>query len=82
MATKLTLRLDEHLILTAKSYALRNKTSLSRMIATYFKSLLLTNKNPTTISPLVQEISGIVPKATKATSLAKEYRQHLQKKYQ
>jgi hypothetical protein len=39
MQTKLTLRLDDHLIEQAKRYAARRGTSVSQMVAAYFQTL-------------------------------------------
>lgn len=39
MATKLTLRMDEHLIEVAKRHAATHGTSVSRMVAAYFEAL-------------------------------------------
>ena len=39
MDTKLTLKMDETVIISAKKYAEQNHHSLSRLVETYFKNL-------------------------------------------
>ncbi|MBL7686234.1 MAG: hypothetical protein JNK65_09420 [Deltaproteobacteria bacterium] len=78
--TKLTLRMDEGLIAEAKEYARGQNISLSQLVSHYLKSLK-GKKNKRSISPLVEEISGILSKRKSSVSLTKTYRQHLEKKY-
>jgi hypothetical protein len=81
MGTKLTLRLDDEIIRSAKNYAKEHKTSISRMVAAYLSSLTLRKESKASISPIVKEISGIIPEETDIQSLVDEYRFHLEKKY-
>lgn len=81
MGTKLTLRLDEEIIRSAKKYAKEHKTSISRMVAGYLHSLTLRKGSKASISPIVKEMSGIIPEETDTQALTDEYRLHLQKKY-
>jgi len=61
MDTKLTLKLDKFVIERAKEYASTNKRSLSRIIESYLKSLVIRNKNSDEpdieISPFVKSMS-------------------------
>lgn len=61
MDTKLTLKLDKFVIERAKEYASTNKMSLSRIIESYLKSLVIRNKNSDEpdieISPFVKSMS-------------------------
>lgn len=80
MQTKLTLRMDDHLIHTAKSFAGEQGKSLSRMVADYFK-LLAKKDDPsvkTDLPPHVKALSG----ALKGTALdEKDHKKHLESKY-
>lgn len=62
MDKKLTLSLNQKIIEKAKSYAKENKTSLSKMIETYFDSLTndRNNENEIQITPLVKSLCGVV----------------------
>jgi len=83
MDKKLTLSLDQSVIAKAKSYAKRNKTSLSKMIEAYFDSLtnneIIENEIP--ISPLVESLCGVIElpdgfdyKEAKAKYLLEKYK--------
>ncbi len=62
MNTKLTIRLDNEVINKAKQYALRNKTSLSKLVEAYFREL--TNNYKETKMEVtdkeLQKVSGTV----------------------
>jgi hypothetical protein len=61
METKLTLKLDQNVIQLVKIYAARNNRSLSKLVEDYFRNLIMeSNNNKKNISPLVQELSGII----------------------
>jgi hypothetical protein len=62
MATKLTLKLDETVILSAKKYAANNHRSLSRLVENYFRSLTVTPSHQKKHSPLVESLIGVVDK--------------------
>ena len=81
MATKLTLRMDESIIEDAKGYARAQGTSLSQLIARYLSSLKSSKKNKRPLSPIIEEISGILPKPIHRGPSFKAYRRHLEKKY-
>ena len=81
MDTKLTLKLDEKAIERAKDYASRRGVSLSRMVETYFLSLVEQEERarpePTGV---VAELAGIL--AGKEVDLSKEGRaRYLARKY-
>ncbi|MBA7545829.1 hypothetical protein ES705_38207 [subsurface metagenome] len=60
MATKLTLTLDNETIEAAKTYAKKNKISLSKLVEFYFKSLTSSFVNYNENIPLItKELSGI-----------------------
>lgn len=61
MDKKLTLSLDQKVIERAKRFAKLHKTSLSKMIESYFDSLTSAEENdniPTT--PLVKSLTGVI----------------------
>jgi hypothetical protein len=67
MATKLTLRIDEHLIEVAKRHAAARETSVSRMVAAYFAALDVLSSSgdvPDDFpapSPRVRALVGVLP---------------------
>ena len=79
MAAKLTLTLDNKIIEAAKTYAKKNKMSLSGIVELYFKALSSKNRN-NKIPPITKELSGIAKFTTKKSNkeLLKEA---LNKKY-
>lgn len=81
MNTKLTLKLDKNVIERAKSYAKERHTSLSVLVANYFKSLAEdNNQQDLELSPIVQELSGII-ELPEDFNLKEEYTDYLIEKY-
>jgi len=74
--------MDEDIIDEAKRYARTHETSLSQLIASYLRSLTHAKKVRGAISPVVQEIAGVLPRSFRIGSPIKGYRRHLRKKYQ
>ncbi len=60
METKLTLRLNRHVIERAKIYARNHKVSLSKMIEAYLDSVTKEKKQEVEITPLVESLSGVI----------------------
>jgi hypothetical protein len=60
METKLTLRLDQTVIKSAKKYAENNNRSLSKLVEDYFKNLSSENIPEEEYPPLVKKLSGII----------------------
>ena len=81
METKLTLRLDEEIIKSAKKYARENRTSVSKMVANFLNSLKSLEEEVYPISPIIKELSGIIPPEMDIASLIAEYPAHLQEKH-
>lgn len=84
MDTKLTIKLDKYVIDKAKDYASSHKKSLSRLIESYLKSLVLQDNSEDNeeihISPFVKSIStGISVPAD--LDYKKEYANYLIEKY-
>ena len=82
METKLTLRLNDHVIERAKIYAKSQKISLSKMIEAYLDSLTREKGelNSTLITPLVESLSGVI-NLTPDFDYKKEYADYLNEKY-
>lgn len=80
MDTKLTLKLDQSVIIRAKKYARKKEISLSHLIEVYLKFITNPKENEDETTPLVKGISGIlsVPKYFK---YKKAYKTHLSRKY-
>ena len=68
MPEKLTLTLDKRVIQSAKEYAARNRTSLSRMVEQYFRSLTSGSEfDEESVPPITRELTGMAEMDTKAT---------------
>lgn len=79
MNTKLTLRMDEFLIESAKEYSARTGKSLSRIVADFFRVIIEEKlEEEYQITPIVKSLTGIL----KESSLDKnDYKKHLEEKY-
>jgi hypothetical protein len=60
METKLTLKLDQSVITSAKKYAENNNRSLSRLVEDYFKNLSSETAQEEDYPPLIKKLSGIL----------------------
>jgi len=79
METKLTLKLDQKIIRSAKVYAENNKRSLSKLVEDYFRKLVSENEPSKQYSPLVVELSGVISER----DLEKlDYVEYLEQKYE
>ncbi len=83
MTTKLTLRMDEHLIEVAKRHAAAHDTSVSRMVAAYFEALeALSSVVPTGDLPAPSErlraLVGVLPTEPDPEGA---YKAHLERKH-
>jgi hypothetical protein len=79
MNTKLTLRLDEDLIKSAKKYANDTGKSVSQLVADFF--FLLDKKNvtdPDQLTPIVKSLKGSMKNANLDE---KDYKKYLEDKY-
>ncbi len=79
MNTKLTLRLDEDLIRSAKRHASLMGKSVSQMVADYFYLLdKKSSKGNQQITPVVKSLRG----SLKGSGVdEKDYKKHLEEKY-
>lgn len=73
---KLTLRLNQRLIEQAKEYAAQHNISVSELVETFF--LHLDRKKEPTHTPLVQQLTGILPANV---DVKQEYDRYLEEKY-
>lgn len=79
MNTRLTLNLNKSVIEGAKDCAKDNKTSLSRLIENYLNSLIQKEQKASTISPLVESLTGVIPEQSD-NDFQNEYYEYLDKK--
>ena len=79
MNTKLTLNIDKNIIEEAKSYAVNNSLSLSKLIENYLKSLTKASDKSKKISPLVESLTGVI--SCENIDERKDYRDFLIEKY-
>jgi len=79
---KLTLRLDENVIESAKIYACNHKISLSKIFKSYLDSVTnpKEDKNEISITPLVESLSGVINLPIEI-DYRKQYRDFLVEKY-
>ena len=82
MNTKLTLTIEEDVILKAKDYALSTGDSLSNLIENYLKAVVQNNSKNKEIklTPLVKSLKGSF-KASADFDYKKELQSELTKKY-
>ena len=78
MNPKLNLNIDTEVIYEAKTYAKTHKVSLSKLIENYLNSLTRESKAKSSVSPLVESLTGIIPNDFNER---KEYRNYIDKKY-
>ncbi len=79
MQTKLTLRLEEHLIEQAKTYAAQAGKSVSQVVAEYFR--LLTAQERRTVAPstpITQSLRGLLQESTLDE---RDYKKYLEDKH-
>ncbi len=79
MHTKLTLRLEEALIKSAKNHAKTMNKSVSQMVADYFYLLDKKSvKKPTQLTPIVKSLKGSLKNSNIDES---DYKSYLEDKY-
>lgn len=84
MDSKLTLKLNEDVIVRAKEYASNKKLSLSRLIENYLDSLTREQNEGFEISPFVKSISDgkAIPVDADWKTLREDYTEYLDEKHQ
>ncbi|GMO69809.1 MAG: hypothetical protein Ta2A_18180 [Treponemataceae bacterium] len=60
METKLTLKLDQAVIVSAKKYAESNHKSLSKLVEDYFKNMVYEYTPSKKYPPLIEKLSGVI----------------------
>ncbi|SHG50889.1 hypothetical protein SAMN05444372_106215 [Flavobacterium micromati] len=78
MNTKLTLNLDKEIINEAKTYAKSQSISLSKLIENYLNLLTISSKKKSSVSPLVESLTGIIPNDYDEKN---DYRNYIDQKY-
>lgn len=78
MNTKPTLSLDKKVIDEAKAYAKNHRVSLSRLVENYLYSLTYESKKNSSVSPLVESLTGIIPREYNEKE---DYRNYIDEKY-
>ena len=79
MNTKLTLRLDKHLIESAKEYSTKTGKSVSRIVSDFF--VIIKNeklKKNCSITPTVQSLKGVLKHSEISE---KDYKNYLEEQY-
>ena len=74
--TKLTVRVDRRWIEPAKEYAARHRTSLSRLISEYLRTLAMPEQS-TSGAPVLERLTGILP----SDADRDDFRRHLEEKH-
>jgi dsDNA-specific endonuclease/ATPase MutS2 len=79
MDTKLTLKLDKHIIENAKKYAKEKKISLSKMVESYLNSITKESEEKVEITPFVESLSGVINISKE--DYKEDYSDYLNEKY-
>lgn len=79
METKLTLKMDRRVIEAIKKYAKQTNRSVSKLAEDYFKRITSDYKKEPLITPLVQELSGVLSEKDLENL---DYTTYLEKKYE
>ena len=79
MQTKLTLRLDDHLVRAAKRHAKRAGCSVSLLVSGYFAAIAAAEARPST--SMAPKVSGLMGALEGSGVDDADYRAHLERKY-
>lgn len=80
MDTKLTLKLDSHIIEEAKHYAKESNTSLSKLIENYLSAITSDRPKKRKVNPIIESLTGIITLDEKK-DYRESYTKYLIKKY-
>jgi len=81
MDMKLTLKMDQAVIGRMKSYAARNRRSISRITEGYFRTLTGSRQgSEPKLAGVVAELAGIL-RDSRVTDHKAAYRRHIEEKY-
>jgi len=78
MHTKLTLRLDEALIVRAKNEAEKRGKSVSQMVGEFFSALGSASRTPSQLPPLTTSLVGALKRKSVSES---DYKRYIREKY-
>ena len=78
MNTKLTLRMDDALVQTAKKEATRRGKSVSQMVGEFFDALTSRRQENSAIPPITASLVGVLKGRNVSES---DYRRHLREKH-
>lgn len=83
MQQKLTLRMEDNIIKKAKSFAHSRQVSLSKIVADYFKFLVVAEEQQPLLkkTPVLRELTGILKTNGNSNDLINKYKTHLTDKY-
>ena len=79
MDAKLTLKMDDGVIESAKIYAKENNISLSKLIENYLQAVTIKQTDKIEISPLVESLTGVI--SLDEEDYRKDYTNYLSDKY-
>jgi hypothetical protein len=79
MNTKLTLRLDDALIRSAKRHSAKSGKSVSRLVADYFTVIESSETEP--LIELTPRVRSLIGALSDAGANEDDYRRHLEEKY-
>ncbi len=81
MNTKLTLRLDENLIQSAKAYSAKTGQSISKIVSNYFSLIdVMMSEKPQAVSKITRSLRGCLKNESGVTGEA-DYKTYLESKY-
>jgi hypothetical protein len=81
MNSKLTLRLDDNLIQSAKKYSAKTGKSVSKIVSNYFALIdVMLAERPQVISRLTSSLRGCLKNESASVS-EEDYKEYLEKKY-
>lgn len=81
MNTKLTLRLEENLIQSAKVYSAKTGQSISKLVSNYFSLIdVMLSEKPQAVSKITISLRGCLKKESDITEEV-DYKKYLERKY-
>ena len=81
MNAKLTLKMDDSVIASAKRFARTHHTSLSKLTETYFKTITREAALQKRVSGVVGELAGLLKNKEVGSTSKSDYIDYLEEKY-